>query len=226
MMSKRFLVSILVCIAMLFLHGCAGGPPPSAVELGEAALESGDWRSAKTHFAEALRAEPRLGRAWLGQARAQLAGRDPEAALRSLTSLSKVDRERFLRDARPTYVDSLDAAARSRLERDKSEAALAAVRALAKLDPGRRDLDRLVGRALIAEADRVRWRGDPKSALALYREACRTVPRELDAWIGAAEILLEFNRGKEAMNLLEAARKTHPTAGQIRTLTIQALSLR
>jgi len=231
MMSPRYPIpfavwAIAILLQAVLLQGCASGPPPSPVELGETALESGDWRAAKTHFADALRIDSRSGRAWLGQARAQLAGRDPEGALRSLTSLSKVDRRLFSEAARSTYADALEAATEGRLARDQSEAALAAVRALSKLEPDRRGLNRLLGRSLIAEGDRLRWRGDPKSALALYSEACRVVPQTLGAWVGAAEILLEFKRGKEAMQLLEAARKTHPTAGQIRTLTIQALSLR
>jgi tetratricopeptide (TPR) repeat protein len=226
MASKRYWTVLFLCFAALLLHACASGPPPTAVERGEAALASGDWRLAKTHFAEALRADSRSGRAWFGQARAQLAGRDPEGTLRSLSSLSKVDRALFEGDARAIYVEGLDAATRQRLGREQSEAALVAVRALMKLEPDRRGLDSLLGRALVAEAARRRWLGDRKGALTLYREACQVVPNTLDAWLGAAEILIEFKRGKEAMRLLEIARKTHPTAGQIRTLTIQALGSR
>jgi tetratricopeptide (TPR) repeat protein len=226
MKSKRFWTVLFLCSAMLFSHGCASAPPPSPVELGEAALATGDWRSAKTRFAEALRADPRSGRAWLGQSRAQLAGRDPEGSLRSLSSLSKVDRALFSGDARSTYMDALEGATHGRLEREQSEAALVAVRALVKLEPDRRGLDRLLGRTLVAEAERRRWLGDRERALSLYREACQVVPHTLEAWVGAAEMLLERKQGKEAMRLLEAARKTHPTAGQIRTLTIQALDFR
>ena len=226
MTSKRFRTAIFLCLATLFFHGCAGGPPPSPVEKGEAALASGDWRSAKTHFAEALREDPRFGRAWLGQARAQLAGRDPEGTLRSLSSLSRLDRALFAGDARLTYADALEGATRQRFHREQSEAALVAVRALAKLEPHRRSVGPLLGRALVEEAARRRWIGDRKVALTLYREACEVVPYTLDAWLGAAEILLEFKQGTEAIRLLELARKTHPTAGQIRTLTIQALGLR
>lgn len=223
---KRFRTVLVLYFVVLFANGCASGPPPTPVERGEAALASGDWRSAKTLFAEALRAEPRSGRAWLGQARAQLAGRDPEGTLRSLSSLSRVDRPLFDGDARVTYAEGLEDMTRVRLHREQSEAALVTARALIKLEPQRRDLDPLLGRALVAEAARRRWLGHHKESLALYREACQVVPSTLDAWLGAAEILIEQNHGKEAMQLLEIARKTHPTAGQIRTLTIQALTLR
>lgn len=230
MTPRRFLsllfLCLVLCLAMLLGAGCVGGPPPTPVERGEAALASGDWRSAKSYFAEALQADSRLGRAWLGQSRALLAGRDPEGTLQSLSRLSEVDRAMFVRDARSIYAEGLDAAARRRLLRQQNEAALGAVRALAKLEPARRGLDRLLGRALIGEAARQRWRGDPKTALELYREACKVVPNSLDAWLGAAEILLESGQGKEAIRLLETARKTHPTASQIRILTIQALGLR
>jgi len=81
----------------------------------------------------------------------------------------------------------------------------------------------------VASRARLPWRrleGESRPALSLYREACQVAPATLDAWLGAGEILIELNRGKEAIQLLEMARKTHPTAGQIRTLTIQALALR
>ncbi len=226
MTSKRFLSVLSLGSILLLCHGCASGPPPSPVELGEAALANQDWRSAKTHFAAALRAQPRSELAWFGQARAQLAGRDPEGALRSLSSLSELDHGLFSVDARSAYADSLEGATRQRLDRDQSEAALIAVRALVKLEPDRRGLDHLFGRALVEEADRRRWMGDSKTALVLYREACHVVPHTLDAWVGTAEILLELGQGKEAMRILETARKNHPTSGQIRTLTIQALGLR
>jgi tetratricopeptide (TPR) repeat protein len=219
-----FLLPALLLVVLL--QGCASGPPPTPIELGEAALAEGDWSSAKSHFADALRMDARVGRAWLGTARAQLMARDAEGALRSLGRLSKVDRNLFLSDARESYGDALDGAARLRLDRKKSESGLVAVRALSKLDPERRGLSSLLGRALIAEAGRRSWQGDRARALALYREACAVVPGKLDAWIGAAEILLELHRGKEAMQLLAMARKHHPTAGSIRTLTIQALSVR
>jgi tetratricopeptide (TPR) repeat protein len=226
MTPKRFLPVLVLLFATLLFHGCASGPPLTPVEKGEAALASGDWRLAKTHFAEALRADARSGRAWLGQARAQGVGRDPEGALRSLSSLSKVDRDLFVGAGRSTYADALEAATRHRLDREQSEAAVVAVRALAKFEPDRRGLNPLLGRALVEEAARRRWLGDRENALALYREACEVTPYTLEAWLGAAEILIEFNRGKQAMRLLEVARKAHPTAGQIRTLTIQALSIR
>ncbi|HEB90303.1 MAG TPA: tetratricopeptide repeat protein [Deltaproteobacteria bacterium] len=224
-MPRRFLLAFFVGSALL-AAGCASGPPPTPVERGEAALAAGDWREARDHFAEALRLDGRSARAWLGRARAELAGRDPEAALRSLARLSKVDRDFFVGNARPTWGEALEAATVDRLARGKSREALASVRALARLEPGRRGLDPLLGRTLIAEADRLRWSGDRKAALALYREAVQVVPETLEAWVGAAEILLESRRGSEAMALLEAARKRHPTAGVIRALTLQAMAMR
>lgn len=219
-----FLLPTLIVVALL--QGCASGPPPTPVELGEAALSEGDWRVAKTHFAEALRSDARMGRAWLGQSRAQLMGRDAEGALRSLSSLSKADRNLFQREARAVYGDALEAAVGQRLDLKKSESALVAARALSRLDSKRRGLRSILGRALVAEAGRLSWQGDRDRALALYREACAVVPGTLQAWVGAAEILLEMGQGKEAMALLAQAREHHPTAGSIRSLTIQALSLR
>ena len=226
MRIRSLLFSLAALLAVVLLQGCANGPPPTSVELGEAALSQGDWRVARTHFADALRTDARMGRAWLGQARAQLMSRDAEGSLRSLSSLSKVDRELFLGQARAPYGDALEGATRSRLNRKKSESALVAVRALSTLDPKRRGLSSLLGRALIDEASRRSWQGDRDRALALYREACTVVPGNLEAWVGAAEILLEMGQGREAIQLLALARKRHPTAGSIRTLTVQALSLR
>ena len=224
--SQRLLGLPFFLLAAVLLQACASGPPPTPVELGESALSEGDWRSAKSYFAEALRIDSGLGRAWLGQARAQLLARDPERSLKSLSSLSKTDRGLFLGEGRDPYVDALEAAAKSRLGRKKPGAALVAARALSKLDPDRRGLSSLLGRALIGEADQQKWKGERERALTLYREACVVVPGTLDAWVGTAELLLESGRGKEAMQLLAAARKRHPTAGAIRTLTIQALGLR
>ena len=68
--------------------------------------------------------------------------------------------------------------------------------------------------------------GEAKPALALYREACEVTPGNLEAWVGAAEILLEKKKRKEAIRLLEAARANHPTAGAIRTLSLQAMRIR
>jgi tetratricopeptide (TPR) repeat protein len=226
MTSRRSLRVILLLAVLMLSNGCVSGPPPTNVELGEAALEAGNWRLAKTHFTEALKADPRSGGAWFGQARAQMKGRNPEGALQSLSSLSKADRPLFVSEAGATYRDALEAATRHRLGRDQNEAALVAARTLAKLDPGRRGLARLLGQAIVGEAARRRWQGDRAVALTLYREACQISPEALDAWVGAAEILLELGRGNEAIRLLEAARTAHPTAGQIRMLTVQALGAR
>lgn len=223
--SVRF-VATLAVVSCLLLAGCASGPPPTPTELGWTALEAGDWRGAKQHFAVALRADTGDARAWHGQAAAQLAGRDAEAALRSLGTLAKIDPERFSGAARSTYADALERAVSQRLARDQAEAALAAARALARLEPDRRGLTTRLGRAVMAEADRRRLRGQPKAALALYREACELTPGNLDAWVGAVEILLERKQGREAMRLLEAARRHHPTSGLIRTMARQAMKYR
>jgi tetratricopeptide (TPR) repeat protein len=210
----------------VLLVGCASGPPPTPTELGEAALAQGDWPAARVHFAEALRLDARDARAWQGQARAELSEREPEAALRSLSRLSEVDPERFRREARALYVETLEAATEQRLARRQSEAALVAVRALARLEPERRGLDRLLGRALLAEAERRRLQGERQAALQLYREACEVTPGALEAWVATAEILLEKRKGKEAIRVLQAARAHHPTASAIRLLTRQALKAR
>jgi predicted Zn-dependent protease len=223
---RRFLALALLALAFVALEGCATAPPPTDMELGEQALAHGDWREARNHFAIALKKNPREGRAWLGEARAHLAGRDPEAALRSLGSLAKVDAERFKLDGRPVYADALHGAAVRRLDQKQSQAALVAVRALAEWEPDRRGLNRLLGDTLIAEGTRLRLRGQREAAYALFREAALVVPQRLDGWLAAAEIMIESNRGKDAVRLLEAARKFHPTAGEIRMLSIQALSAR
>lgn len=223
---KRTAYAVLGILCCAWLQACASGPPPTATELGWSALDTGDWRSAKTHFAAALDADPADGRAWHGQARAQLEGRDPEAALLSLTRLGKVDPGGFRGIASGTYSDTLYAAVARRLDRHQSEAALAAARALVQIDAGRSGSDRLLGQALLAEATRKRLGGERDAAYALYSEACQVTPGTLDAWVGAAEILLEKREGRKAIRLLEAARKTHPTAGAIRTLTLQAMRVR
>lgn len=210
----------------LLLAGCASGPPPTETELGEQALVAGDWRGALTHFALALRADPADGRARLGEARAHLSGRDPEAALRSFGALARIDRTRFQGEGREPYADALAAAVRVRLRRDQSEAAVAAARALTRLEPDRVGVRRLLAEALLAEAERQRLRGDAQKAYALYAETTRTDPSQLAGWVGSAELLIESKDGKGAVRLLEAARRYHPTAGEIRTLTIQALRFR
>ena len=195
MTSKRLLGLLGILISLAFLNGCATGPPATPTTLGEAALSRGDWREAKTHFAEALRLDSKAGRAWFGQAQAQWLGRDPEGSLRSLSSLSKVDRKLFLSEARSVYVDSLEGATEGRLHRDQSELALVSVRALSKLDPNRRGLASLLGRVLIAEAERWKWAGESEKSLLFYREACVVVPHSLEGWVGAAEILLKRGDG-------------------------------
>jgi tetratricopeptide (TPR) repeat protein len=223
----RLLALVLLVLSVALVDGCANGPPPTETELGEQALDRGDWRAARIHFAIALRIEPRDGRAWLGQARAQNAGREPEAALASLKSLTRADPALFQgAEGRATYADALHGAAVERLARKQPKQALAAARALAKLDPERRGLNRLLGDVALAEAGRLRLRGDRNGAFALYQEASRIVPQRLEGWLGAAEIMIEANQGKSAVRYLEAARQYHPTSGEIRMLSIQAISAR
>ncbi len=216
----------LLVLFVALVEGCASGPPPTSTELAEQALLRGDWKTAQLQFEIALHADPRSGRAWLGAARAHLAGHDAEQALSSLGMLARFDPERFNGEAKPTYADALEGVTRLRLARNQTPSALVAVRALAELDPERRGLIRLLGDAILAEADRRRLRGDRQSAFALFQEASRVVPQRLKGWIGAAEMLLESGQGKGAVRLLESARQYHPTSGEIRTLTIQALGVR
>ena len=225
-LNPRFIAIVLLALVIALIEGCASGPPPTDTELGEQALARGDWRRAKSHFAIALKKDPRAGRAWLGQSRAQIDGRDPESALRSLSSLAGVDPERFRGEGRAVYANALHEAAAARLAKGQSQAALVAARALAKLEPQRRGLDRVLGEAILAEAGRLRLRGNREAAFALYQEAAKFVPQRLEGWLGAAEILIESNRGKVAVRLLQAAREYHPTSGEIRMLSIQALSAR
>jgi tetratricopeptide (TPR) repeat protein len=215
-----------VGFVLVGLQGCASGPPPTATELGEQALVEGDWRGALVHFALALREQPSDGRAWLGQAQAHLAGRDAEAALQSLGRLAKIDPERMAGQGRETVTDVLAAVTRVRLKRSQSQAALVTARELSRMDPNRADVRRLLGDALFAEGDRLRLRGDPKSAYRLFAEATQVDPSQLSAWIGSAELLIEARDSKGAVRVLEAARRHHPTSGEIRTLTIQALRSR
>ena len=225
-LHRRFIGVVLLALLVALFEGCASGPPPTDIELGEQALARGDWRQARTHFSIALKKDPRAGRAWLGQARAQIDGRDPESALRSLSSLAKVDRERFSGEGRPVYANALHEATVARLSQGQSQAALVTARALAKLEPERRGLDRVLGEAILAEASRFRLRGNREAAFALYQEAAQVVPQRLEGWLGAAEILIESNRGRVAVRLLQAAREYHPTSGEIRMLSIQAVSAR
>jgi tetratricopeptide (TPR) repeat protein len=213
----------LLVLFVALVEGCASGPPPTPTELAEQALLRGDWRMAQRQFEVVLHTDPRNGRAWLGAARAHLVGHDPEQALSSLGMLARVDPLRFKGEARPTYADALEGVTKLRLARKQTPSALVAVRALAKLDPERRGLNRILGDVILAEADRLRLRGDRQAAFALFQEATRVVPQMLSGWIGAAEMLIESEQGKGAVRLLESARQYHPASGEIRMLTIQAL---
>jgi len=220
----RFRLGALILIGLL--QACASGPPPTATELGEAALARGDWAQARIHFHGALADDPGQGRAWLGQAQAEVEGRDPEAALRSLSGLARVDRARFEQDAPEIYADTLEAVTRQRLARGQAEPAFAAAQALARADPERRGLGALLGRAIVAEADRHRLLGEREKALELFGEACTVAPELLEAWISTAELMIETGRGREAVRLLEQARRFHPSSGELQTLSVQALRAR
>ncbi len=222
----RTLAAGMALCAVFGWIGCASGPPPSPTELGWQAVAARDWVGARTHFDAALRENSADGAAWHGRAAAQLGARDPEGALSSLGRLAKVDPERFRGEAAQTHGDVLAAATRARLDRDDPAAALQAVRALARLEPARRGLAGLLGETVVAAGDRLRMDGRRDEALALFEEATRVLPGRLDGWVGAAEILLEQREGKRAIRLLEAARQSHPTARQIRSLTLQALRFR
>ena len=222
----RALVAIVVLSSMVGWIGCASGPPPSPTELGWQAVAARDWIAARTHFEAALRADAANGSAWHGRAEALLGARDAEGALKSLGRLAKVDPDRFRGEAAETHGNVLAASTRSRLDRDQPAAALQAARALARLEPRRRGLSGLLGDALVAAGDALRLEGRRDDALALLEEATRVLPGRLEGWIGAAEILLEKRDGKRAIRLLESARRTHPTAGQIRSLTLQAMQFR
>ena len=226
MKAHRHLAGLaLLLLFAALIGGCASGPPPTSTELGEQALLRGDWRTAQRQFEIALHSDPRSGRAWLGAARAHLAGHDAEEALSSLGMLARVDPERFKGEGRPTYADALEGVTRVRLARRQTPSALVAARALAKLEPERPGLYRILGDAILAEADRRRLRGDRQSAFALFQEASRVVPQKLSGWIGAAEMLIESQQGKGAVRLLDSARQYHPSSTEIRALTIQAIGV-
>lgn len=215
------------CVGAMLVIACTHPPPLSETQLGEWALDNdGDWRQAKIHFALALRAEPRSARALHGQARAHLASRDPEAALASLGKIVKYDPAFFKAKAQKTYGDALEGVTIRRIAGKKTAAALVSARALAKLDPNRSGGKRLLGQALLAEADHRRLRGDRKTAYVLFEEASRVVPQEIAGWIGAAEILIEYGKNQQAVQMLTNARRFHPTSGEIRMLSIQAISKR
>lgn len=224
--SVNYLIGVLGVACMLAM-ACTNPPPLSETQLGEWALDNdGDWRQAKIHFALALRAEPRSARALHGQARAHLAARDPEAALASLGKIVKYDPAYFKTKAGATYGNALEAVTVRRIAGKKTQAGLVSARALVKHDPNRTGVKRLLGQALLAEADHRRLRGDRKTAYVLFEEASRVAPQEIAGWIGAAEILIEYGKNKQAVQMLKAARRFHPTNGEIRTLSIQAISTR
>ena len=216
-----------IAVGALLALACTNPPPLSQTQLGEWALDNdGDWRQARIHFALALREDPRSARALHGQARAHLAARDPEAALASLGKIVKYDPAYFKTTAQKTYGNALEGVTVRRVAGNKTKSGLVSARALYKLDPNRSGVKRLLGQALLAEADHRRLRGDRKTAYVLFEEACGVVPQEIAGWVGAAEILIEYGKNKDAVRLLKAARRFHPTSGQIRTLSIQAISTR
>ena len=68
---------------VLATTGCRSGPPPSLVDLGDAAFAEGEYRQADDLYQRALHADPNATGALLGRARVAVARRPRRASRRS-----------------------------------------------------------------------------------------------------------------------------------------------
>ncbi len=221
-LGARVATMILVAAS---LAACQSDRTPGLLEQGDAAWSAGDYQEADNLYARALEQDPSSRAAWLGRARAAVALRDPERALGFHGTLAGIDRTYWRAEARDEYSLALMEAARKRLEAGRPDAAVAALRALRRLDPDRAGSTELFAQALTDWASERAMRGDREAALELYREAISIDARGVAAYVGAAEILIGSGRKQEAMTLLEVARQTDPADNRVRALTIEALGL-
>jgi tetratricopeptide (TPR) repeat protein len=217
--------TLLTLCAIAGLAACRSDPPPGLVEQGDAAWTSGEFSRADELYARALDEDPASRAALLGRARTAVALNDPERALGLHGALAKVDRVYWQQEARDDYALALMEAARTRLAAGRSDAAVAALRALRRIDPEGVATREMFARALVARAAQLAMRGDREAALELYREAIAIDAHEVAAYVGAAEILIGNGRKQEAMTLLELARQTDPTDTRVRALTLEAMGL-
>ena len=216
------LVAVGLVIAMA---GCQSGPPPSLVEQGDAAFARGEYRTADDLYSQALADDASTARALLGRARVAVARGEGEAALRYHARLAKLDREYWRDVARQDYAGALASAGQSRLDANRAEASVEALRALRRVDPDWPNGSRLLGRALTARADELAMHGYRTEALALYQEAAGVDPGSTRAYVGAAEILIGTGRKQEALAILETAREVAPGDSRVRALTMEAMGL-
>jgi tetratricopeptide (TPR) repeat protein len=210
----------------LGLAGCRGGPPPTGVERGDAALAAGDLVAAADYYEQASQQDPHDVRAWHGRAEVARQSGDPEASLGFYVQVARRDRAYLSRQARLDYTTTLIQAGHERLRAGRTDGAVRALKAARNLTTSVPAIDTDLGRALTARGARLSMLGQRKRALADFREAIELTPGEAEPYVGAAQILLASGRREEALDLLGTARRHHPSDLRVRALTIEAVGLR
>jgi tetratricopeptide (TPR) repeat protein len=195
------------------------------VELGDAALAERSWAEADAYYVRALGASPQDPGAIHGRARVATRLRKPEQALRHFSRLAHADRAWFEGKARDDYTVALIEAGRTRMARRDPKAALDVIRIAYALRPDQAGMTDLYAKALSGSAAKHAMHGQRKQAAALYDEAMKAAPHDVDAYVGKAEILIAVGKRKEALALLIDARKQAPSDRRIRALTVEAMGL-
>jgi len=211
-----------VCVA-----ACASAPPPTPLARAEAALLEGRFDDAQTLYDEARRTDrEQAAEAMHGLGRVALAEGHPEQAIVVLEKLARVDRAYFTAHAEFDYADALLDAGRGRLEREGG--AREAVDLLEKaygLAPDHPGVTPALAEAHTSRGERLAIQGQRTRALVHFERARSLRPRNADAWVGAAEILIAANRKPDALELLSEARHLYPADGRVRSLTVQAMGV-
>ncbi len=252
MFKSRYKTSVAVAGWLLFALplACASkGPGPDSadarVKHGELALVRGRVADADRSFAEALRLEPDNRRALLGMARTRYAEGDPEGALHYFDRNAALPvGEDWTPRAHWDYCAALVMSAESALEHGHPERAAERASSLRSRDCDDERQLQLWARAQLALGARERAAGRDERALEIYRSvievphdtgiedpngASSPVDPNLDrargeAYRGAAELLRDAGRRREAIELLDAGLVEYPENRTLIALMVELLA--
>lgn len=221
-----FVGCVFVCL-LACLAGCASAPPPTTLERAEAALLEGRFDAAATLYDEARRADPtQTSAAMHGLGRVALAKGRPDQAIVMLEKLARVDRAYFSTYAAYDYTDALLDAGRDRFEKERgAREAVDLLEKAYRFAPGHPGVAAALAEAHTSRGEHLAIRGQRTRALVHFERARSLRPRNADAWVGAAEILIGANRKPDALALLSEARHLYPADGRVRSLVVQAMGV-
>jgi len=186
--------------------------PRARLGLGYALLKQGKMEQARQQF-EPLLSTPLAAGAWEGLAEMYLQSGDLDAAGKAVKQALALDSERPVAkalEARIRFREGKLAEAEKNIDK--------AAEHLASADFTWQKAD-----TLLVKGNLARRRGKPKLALASYEKAAEVTPLAVEAVSNQAVVMMEdLKQPKQAMKVLEKARRLDPGDALVKTLVAQA----